>query len=78
MKIVDKCVFVSSIQLFLKQKPNTKYIHVTKLVSFLLSIQKTQGGSVGIVLNAIWFEPISSSLEDKLAAERAQSFYMNW
>ncbi|KAE9452699.1 hypothetical protein C3L33_15403, partial [Rhododendron williamsianum] len=60
------------------QKPSTKNIHVTKLVSFLLHLQKTQGGSVGIVMNAIWFEPITSSLEDKLAAERAQSFYMNW
>ncbi|GAU33450.1 hypothetical protein TSUD_380860 [Trifolium subterraneum] len=29
-------------------------------------------------MNAIWYEPFSNSSEDKLAAERAQSFYMNW
>lgn len=29
-------------------------------------------------MNAMWFEPISNSSEDKLAVERAQSFYMNW
>lgn len=41
-------------------------------------MQKKQEGSIGIVMNAVWYEPISSSLEDKLAAERAQSFYINW
>ncbi|KAI3456429.1 hypothetical protein Pfo_013092 [Paulownia fortunei] len=40
--------------------------------------QKEQGGSIGIVMNAIWYEPFSNSTEDKLAAERAQSFYLNW
>ncbi|KAK6149783.1 hypothetical protein DH2020_017308 [Rehmannia glutinosa] len=37
-----------------------------------------QGGSIGIVMNAVWYEPFSNSTEDKLAAERAQSFYLNW
>ncbi|KAF2304645.1 hypothetical protein GH714_037253 [Hevea brasiliensis] len=41
-------------------------------------IQKEQGGSIGIVLNAMWFEPISISSKDKLAVERAQAFYLNW
>ncbi|KAK8974099.1 hypothetical protein V6N11_064587 [Hibiscus sabdariffa] len=40
--------------------------------------QKQQGGSIGIVMNAVWYEPISNSLENKQAAERAQAFYMNW
>uniref|UniRef100_A0A6N2K8J9 Sugar phosphate transporter domain-containing protein n=1 Tax=Salix viminalis TaxID=40686 RepID=A0A6N2K8J9_SALVM len=31
-----------------------------------------------IVMNTIWHEPISDSLEDKLAVERANAFYMNW
>ncbi|KAG4945892.1 hypothetical protein JHK87_041899 [Glycine soja] len=39
---------------------------------------KYQGGKIGVVMNAIWFEPVSNSWKDKLAAERAQSFYMNW
>ena len=41
-------------------------------------MQKKQGGSIGIVMNALWYEPVSNSLEDKLAVERGQSFYMNW
>ncbi|KAL3820683.1 hypothetical protein ACJIZ3_006588 [Penstemon smallii] len=40
--------------------------------------QKEQGGSIGIVMNAVWYEPFSNSTEDKLASERAQSFYLNW
>ncbi|KAK6932340.1 Glycoside hydrolase family 1 [Dillenia turbinata] len=33
--------------------------------------------SIGIVMHAVWFEPISNSTADKLAAERAQSFFLN-
>ncbi|KAK1556993.1 hypothetical protein Q3G72_015792 [Acer saccharum] len=40
--------------------------------------QKEQEGSIGIVMNTMWYEPISNSSEDKRAAERAQAFYMNW
>ncbi|CAA0826529.1 Beta-glucosidase 47 [Striga hermonthica] len=40
--------------------------------------QKEQRGSIGIVMNAVWYEPFSNSTEDRLAAERAQSFYLNW
>ncbi|KAL8151193.1 hypothetical protein V2J09_021001 [Rumex salicifolius] len=40
--------------------------------------QKQQRGFIGIVLHAMWFEPISNSLEDKMAADRAQTFFTNW
>ncbi|KAK9051827.1 hypothetical protein SSX86_028455 [Deinandra increscens subsp. villosa] len=40
--------------------------------------QGKQKGNIGIAINAVWYEPISNSSQDKLAAERAQSFYMNW
>ncbi|KAK4492737.1 hypothetical protein RD792_000056 [Penstemon davidsonii] len=40
--------------------------------------QIEQGGSIGIVMNVVWYEPFSNSTEDKLVAERAQSFYLNW
>jgi len=41
-------------------------------------LQKEQKGSIGIVVQTSWFEPISDSNADKEAAERAQSFYSNW
>ncbi|KAJ4838705.1 hypothetical protein Tsubulata_003146 [Turnera subulata] len=40
--------------------------------------QKEQGGSIGIVIQCTWFEPISNSTADKLAAERALAFDMKW
>lgn len=43
-----------------------------------MNIQKRQGGSIGIVMYAMWLEPFNNSPEDKSATERAQSFYMNW
>ncbi|KAJ1428758.1 Glycosyl hydrolases family 1, N-terminal conserved site [Sesbania bispinosa] len=52
--------------------------HAAAVDVYRTKYQKNQGGKIGIVMNAIWFEPISNSSEDKLAAERAQSFYMNW
>ncbi|KAL9452745.1 hypothetical protein AB3S75_008522 [Citrus x aurantiifolia] len=52
--------------------------HATAVDIYRTKYQKDQGGSIGIILNTVWFEPISNSTADKLAAERAQSFYMNW
>ncbi|KAF8410702.1 hypothetical protein HHK36_003236 [Tetracentron sinense] len=52
--------------------------HATAVNLYRTKYQKQQGGSIGIVMNAIWFEPISNSSADKLAAERAQSFFLNW
>ncbi|KAI3971949.1 hypothetical protein MKX01_030150 [Papaver californicum] len=40
--------------------------------------QEKQKCSIGIVMNCIWFEPLGDSLADKLATERAQSFFSNW
>ncbi|XP_039016436.1 beta-glucosidase 18-like [Hibiscus syriacus] len=52
--------------------------HADAVDIYRTKYQKQQGGSIGIVMNAIWYEPISEFLENKQAAERAQAFYMNW
>ncbi|KNA10964.1 hypothetical protein SOVF_139510 [Spinacia oleracea] len=52
--------------------------HAAAVNTYRTKYQEKQGGKIGIVLNAIWFEPISNSEFDKFAAERAQSFYTNW
>nr|XP_004486131.2 beta-glucosidase 47 [Cicer arietinum] len=52
--------------------------HVSAVDVYRNKYQKNQGGKIGIVMNAVWYEPFSNSSEDKLAAERAQSFNMNW
>ncbi|KAK9267614.1 hypothetical protein L1049_010045 [Liquidambar formosana] len=52
--------------------------HAAAVDIYRTKYQKEQGGSIGIVMNAVWFEPFSNTSEDKLAVERAQSFYNNW
>ncbi|KAJ9562954.1 hypothetical protein OSB04_008114 [Centaurea solstitialis] len=42
------------------------------------NIRRNRRAVYGIVMNAVWYEPFSKSSEDRIAAERAQSFYMNW
>ncbi|KAG8385714.1 hypothetical protein BUALT_Bualt03G0073900 [Buddleja alternifolia] len=52
--------------------------HAAAVNTYRTIYQKEQGGVIGIVMNAVWYEPYSNSTDDKLAAERAQSFYLNW
>ncbi|XP_022139954.1 beta-glucosidase 47 isoform X2 [Momordica charantia] len=51
--------------------------HAAAVDTYRSIYQAKQGGIIGIVINAMWLEPISDSFEDKLAAERALSFYMS-
>ncbi|KAI3498891.1 hypothetical protein L1887_34677 [Cichorium endivia] len=52
--------------------------HAAAVNIYRTKYQRKQKGSIGIVMNAVWYEPISNSSEDRIAAQRAQSFYMNW
>lgn len=52
--------------------------HAAAVNTYRSKYQAKQGGLIGIAINAVWHEPISNSLEDVLATERAHSFYMNW
>ncbi|KAK8293293.1 hypothetical protein V6Z11_D06G178900 [Gossypium hirsutum] len=52
--------------------------HAAAVHIYRSKYEAKQGGSIGIVINGAWFEPISSSMADKLAAERAQCFTTNW
>ncbi|CAH1423813.1 unnamed protein product [Lactuca virosa] len=52
--------------------------HAAAVDIYRTKYQGKQNASIGIVMNAVWYEPISNSSEDRLAAQRAQSFYMNW
>ncbi|KAG7587978.1 Glycoside hydrolase family 1 [Arabidopsis suecica] len=52
--------------------------HAKAIQIYRTKYQKEQRGIIGIVVQTSWFEPISDSIADKNAAERAQSFYSNW
>ncbi|KAG2262259.1 hypothetical protein Bca52824_069338 [Brassica carinata] len=57
---------------------NTILAHAKAVQIYQTKYKKVQKGSIGIVVQTSWFEPISDSIADKNAAERAQSFYSNW
>ncbi|KAE8728674.1 Beta-glucosidase 46 [Hibiscus syriacus] len=52
--------------------------HAAAVHIYRTKYQESQGGSIGIVLHCDWYEPISNSVADKIAAERAQAFTINW
>nr|QJC44967.1 beta glucosidase 4 [Stevia rebaudiana] len=52
--------------------------HSAALNLYRSKYQDKQKGNIGIAINAVWYEPFSNSSHDKLAAQRALSFYMNW
>ncbi|OWM83485.1 hypothetical protein CDL15_Pgr012966 [Punica granatum] len=47
--------------------------HAAAVDTYKKNYQKEQNGTIGLVLHSPWFEPISDSKEDKLAAKRALS-----
>ncbi|CAA7054703.1 unnamed protein product [Microthlaspi erraticum] len=49
--------------------------HLAAVNIYRMKYQEEQRGKIGLVMSANWFEPVSDSLADRLAAERAQAFY---
>ncbi|CAA7029809.1 unnamed protein product [Microthlaspi erraticum] len=52
--------------------------HAKAVQIYHTKYQKEQKGTIGIAVQTTWFEPISDSIADKKATERAQSFNFNW
>lgn len=52
--------------------------HAAAVDIYRIKYQTEQKGSIGIVLQHEWFEPMSNSTADKLASERARAFNFNW
>lgn len=40
--------------------------------------QKIQKGRIGILLDFVWYEPLTRSKADNYAAQRARDFHVGW
>lgn len=52
--------------------------HAAAVRNYKENYQAKQGGSIGIVIAMKWYEPLTNTTEDILAARRAQSFELEW
>jgi beta-glucosidase len=52
--------------------------HAAAVRAYKEKYQAKQGGSIGIVIAMKWYEPLTNTTEDILAARRAESFELEW
>ncbi|KAL6652395.1 hypothetical protein ACP70R_011320 [Stipagrostis hirtigluma subsp. patula] len=52
--------------------------HAAAVRNYKENYQAEQGGSIGIVIALKWYEPLTNTTEDILAARRALSFELEW
>ncbi|TVU15267.1 hypothetical protein EJB05_38778 [Eragrostis curvula] len=52
--------------------------HAAAVRNYRENYQATQGGSIGIVIAMKWYEPLTNTTVDILAARRAQAFELEW
>lgn len=45
---------------------------------FFNVFQKIQKGRIGILLDFVWYEPLTRSKADNHAAQRARDFHIGW
>ncbi|KAG6483415.1 hypothetical protein ZIOFF_060060 [Zingiber officinale] len=52
--------------------------HATAVKRYREKYQKEQKGMIGILLDFVWYEPYTYSVQDKAAAQRARDFHIGW
>ncbi|XP_078166598.1 beta-glucosidase 16-like [Carex rostrata] len=52
--------------------------HATAVDIYRRSYQEKQGGTIGIVIAAKWYEPLTNTIDDTLAVKRALAFDHHW
>lgn len=57
---------------------NLLLAHASAVKIYKQTYQPKQRGQIGILLDFVWFEPLTSSVEDAAAAQRARDFTLGW
>lgn len=52
--------------------------HAAAVKRYRDKYQATQKGRIGILLDFVWYEPLTNSTEDEAAAQRARDFHVGW
>ncbi|KAJ8631060.1 hypothetical protein MRB53_024383 [Persea americana] len=52
--------------------------HAGAVHRYRTKYQKEQKGRIGILLDFVWYEPLTDSMDDILAAQRARDFHIGW
>ncbi|XP_042425970.1 beta-glucosidase 26-like [Zingiber officinale] len=52
--------------------------HAATMKRYREKYQKEQKGMIGILLDFVWYEPYTYSVQDKAAAQRARDFHIGW
>ncbi|XP_048328931.2 beta-glucosidase 44 [Ziziphus jujuba] len=52
--------------------------HAAAVQRYREKYQKTQKGRIGILLDFVWYEPLTRGIKDQYAAQRARDFHIGW
>ncbi|KAL5721993.1 beta-glucosidase [Ranunculus cassubicifolius] len=52
--------------------------HAAAVQRYRQKYQAKQKGRIGILLDFVWYEPLTESMADKLAAQRSRDFHIGW
>ncbi|XP_057841268.2 coniferin beta-glucosidase-like [Cryptomeria japonica] len=73
-----KCISGNSLSEPYAAAHNVLLAHAAAVHAYRTKYQKIQGGSIGFVMSAPWYEPLEDTPEDRAAVDRILAFNIRW